>query len=108
MPLVLAPSFDDHTREQIEMHVAQVQARRMVAAIEYHTGKDAKLSHESAKLDRRLEHKYMMLGKEIVALEKAENKVLDRLAELEHLKNELGLVNDMRELHQVPTEKEDD
>jgi hypothetical protein len=108
MPLELAPCFDDATREQIEQHVAQVQARRMVAAIEYHTGKDAKLSHESDKLEKRLQHKYEMLGKEILALEKAEGKVLDRLAELEHLKNELGLVNDMRELHQVPTEVEDE
>lgn len=107
MPLVLAPSFDEHTREQVEAHVRDVQARRMVGAIEYHQGKNSRLKHESAKMEERIAKKYDMLGKELIALEKAENKVIDRLAELEHLKNEQGMVNDMIELHTVPTETED-
>lgn len=108
MPLVLAASFDDHTREQIEAHVAEVHVRRMAAAIEYHQGKENKLQYESDKIQKRMAQKYVMLQKELIALEKAEIKVQDRLAELTHLYNELGLTNDMIELHQTPAEKEDD
>lgn len=108
MTLVLAPSFDEHTREQIEAHVADVQARRMLAAMEFHAGKNAKLQHESDKIQKRVARQYELLGKEIDALEKAENKVTDRLAGLEHLKNELGLVMDMIELHPVETEAEEE
>lgn len=107
MPLVLAPSFDEHTREQVEAHVAAVQARRMLAAMEYHTGKNAKLTHESDKIRLRVEKQYDMLRREIEALEKAENKVNDRLAGLEHLMNELGLITDLIELHPVETETEE-
>lgn len=107
MPLILAPSFDEHTREQIETHLRDVQARRMLAAMEYHAGKNAKLSHESDKIQQRVARQYEMLRKEINALEKAEYKVTDRLAGIEHLKNELGLITDMIELHPVETESED-
>lgn len=107
MPLVLAPSFDEHTREQVEAHVAAVQARRMLAAMEYHHGKNAKLTHESDKIRLRVEKQYEMLKREIEALEKAENKVNDRLAGLEHLMNELGLITDLIELHPVETETEE-
>lgn len=104
MALVLAPSFDDHTREQIEVHIAQVQARRMAAAVEYHTGKDAKLAHESDKVQRRIAQKYEMMHKELLALDKAMEKVENRLAELTHLQNELGLISDMREEHALDPE----
>lgn len=107
MPLVLAPSFDEQTREQIEAHIAEVQARRMLAAMEYHTGRNAKLSHESDKIQARVAKQYALLGKELDALEKAELKVIDRLAGLEHLKNELGLTMDLLELHPVETETEE-
>lgn len=108
MPLVLSPSFDDQTREQIESHVSEVQARRMLATMEYHAGKNAKLSHESDKIQGRIRKQYDLLGKEINALEKAELKVIDRLAGLEHLKNELGLTMDLLELHPVNSETEDE
>lgn len=108
MPLVLAPSFDDHTREQIEVHIAQVQARRMAAAVEYHTGKDAKLAHESDRIQKRIAQKYDMMQKELLALDKAMEKVENRLAELTHLQNELGLVAEMREMHALDPEDETD
>lgn len=106
MPLILAPSFDEHTREQVEAHVAEVQARRMLAAIEYHQGKETKLQHESDKIQARIARQYELLKKELDALDKAENKVQDRLAGLTHLLNELGLTHDMIELHQTPAEEE--
>jgi uncharacterized protein involved in exopolysaccharide biosynthesis len=108
MALILAPSFDDHTREQIENHIAEVHVRRMAAAIEYHQGKETKLQYESDKIQARIARQYELLRKELDALEKAENKVQDRLAGLIHLQNELGLTHDMIELHQTPGEKEDD
>lgn len=107
MPLVLAPSYDDHTREQIEAHLEQVRARRMVAAIDYHNGINEKLTHESDKIQRRIAKEYEMLGKELENLEKYECKVQDRLTKLETMRQELGLTVDMIELHQVPTEMED-
>lgn len=108
MPLILAPSFDEHTIQQVEEHVAAVQARRMVAAMEYHAGKNADLRHESDKIQRKIDHQYTMLGKEITALNNAEHKVEMRLEALQNLKNEIGLVVDMIELHGVPTEMEDE
>jgi len=106
MPLVLAPSYDDNTREQIENHIEAVRARRMVAAIEHHQGVQLKLTHESDKIQARIAKQYDMLGKELGRLEQAEQKVLDRLTQLETLKQELGLITDMVELHDVPTEME--
>ncbi|ERR1044071_3906472 len=95
MPLVLAPSFDDHTREQIELHVAEVQVRRLEAAVIYHQGVNAKLNFESDKIQAKIARQYELLNKELVALEKAELKVQDRLATMQHLQNELGLVVDL-------------
>lgn len=106
MPLVLAPSYDDHTREQIENHLEAVRARRMVAAIEYHQGEQMKLTHESDKIQNKIAKQYEMLGKEIARLESAEQKVLDRLTTLETLRQELGLITDLVELHPVASEQE--
>jgi hypothetical protein len=100
MTLVLAPSYDDHTREQVEAHLDVVRSNRMVAAIEYHAGRKAKLEHESDKIRLRIEKQYAMLGKEIDGLEKAEEKVLKRLETLEALKQEVGLITDMVEIHE--------
>lgn len=107
MPLVLAPSYDDHTREQIENHLSAVRARRMVAAIEHHKGVTEKLTHESDKIQARIAREYEMLGKELGKLEAAELKVEERLVKLEALRQEYGLTVDMIELHGVPTEQED-
>lgn len=107
MPLVLAPSYDDHTRQEIESHLVQVRARRMVAAIEYANNVNEKLQHESDKIQRRMSKEYEMLGKELVNLEKCEEKVQDRLTKIESLRQELGLTTDMIELHAPVTERED-
>lgn len=79
----------------------------MVAAIEYANNVNEKLEHESAKIQHRIAKEYEMLGKELVNLEKYEEKVQDRLTKIETLRQELGLTTDMIELHAVPTEKED-
>lgn len=96
MPLTLAPSFDEHTRDQIEAHVDAVRARRMVAVVEYHNGVNAKLHHESLKLQHKIAKQYEMLGKEIDRLEAAEEKVLARLETLEALRQQTELIGDMQ------------
>jgi adenine specific DNA methylase Mod len=100
MPLILSPSFDEQTREQIESYISAVQARRMFAAIEYHQGKAEKLDSEAGKLEARIARQYDMLKKEIDRMEKAEQAVTDRLQNILNIRNELGLVVDMRELHE--------
>lgn len=107
MPLILAASYDDRTREEIENHLSSVRARRMVASIEYHKGVTEKLSHESDKIQARIARQYEMLGKDIANLEKYEQKMLDRLTTIEALRQELGLTTDLIEIHGSPTEQEE-
>ncbi|HEY6020879.1 MAG TPA: hypothetical protein VIY48_13560 [Candidatus Paceibacterota bacterium] len=106
MPLVLAPSFDEHTRAEIEAHLDAVRARRMVAAIEYHQGAANKLQHESDKINAKIARQYEMLRKELLAMEKAELKVQDRLELMDHMLNEVGLVNDMIRANPVVKDSE--
>ncbi len=107
MPLVLAPSFDAKTREQIEAHLEEVRGRRLVAAMEFHAGRHAKLSHESDKVQRQLAKAYEMLGKELDKFDALDQKIMDRLEKCEQLKQEIGLITDLIELHPAPTEQED-
>lgn len=107
MPLVLAPSYDDHTREQVEDFLAAVRARRMVSAIEHYQGVHLKLTHESDKIQQRMARELEKLGKRIAKLEEAEEKVQESITVLESLRQELGLTVDMIELHTPKTEMED-
>lgn len=108
MPLELAPSYDDHTREQIENHLSAVRARRMVAAIEYQQGVQEDLRHESDKIQAKMAKQYGYLIKELEKLEIAELKVQDRLTTLEALRQELGLTTDMMGVLATPaTEREE-
>ncbi len=50
MPLVLAPSFDDHTREEVEAHLEQVRLRRLAGAMEYHQSKLLRLERDQGSL----------------------------------------------------------
>lgn len=76
----------------MEAFLEQVRARRMVATIEYHNTKNAKLAHASGKMVDRLDKQLDMLEKEILALERAENKVNDRLNAIEGIKQEIGFL----------------
>lgn len=96
MSLILRPSFDSQSREEILAHLEQVRVRRMAAAIHYHSGVNAKLEHEADKIQRRMKSHYEMLHKELLALEKAETKVQNRLDNLIALENEIGLVHDLK------------
>lgn len=93
--LVLYPSIDALTREQLEQHLETVRAKRMVAAIEYTQGQNAKLERAATVIERRLRAQYDMLAKEIGAVDKACEKMDKRLNTIEALKSELGLARDM-------------
>ena len=107
MALVLAPSYDDHTREQVEAFIAAVRARRMVAAMEHYQGVHTKLTGESQKIQDRMKRELEKLQKRIAKCEEAEGKVEESIQMLEMLRQELGLTVDMIELHTPATEKED-
>ncbi len=108
MPLVLAPSFDEHTREQIEAHIAEVQARRMVAAVEYHHGQRDKLVKETDKISARISRYYELLGKEIVQMDRLIEKIEERMQMLTALNNNRALVGDMIAAHIISDENEEE
>ena len=95
MPLQMVPDLAALSREQVEAHLEQVRARRMVAALHYHEGKNAKYAMESDKIKRKMRGQNEMLGKELSSLDKAIERVEKRLAAITTLDTELGLVNDM-------------
>lgn len=97
MSLILAPSFDEQTREQIELHLGNIRARRMSAAIEYNEGVQAKLHHESDKVQARHARAYEMLKKKLDTLAKSLDAAEDQLAKCESLRQELGLIHDLIE-----------
>ena len=107
--LVLQPSIHDYSREQIEEFIDTVRAKRMTAAIQYHADAAAKIGHESEKIQRRYTAKIEKLAKAINACEAAEAKIEDCLAELDVLKQELGLLTDSVVItHDDPNEEGND
>lgn len=95
MGLVLAPSFDDQTRQQIEDYLSIIRSRRMSAALEYSQGQALKLQHETEKLQAKVNRAYEALGKKLAAAEKAEEALQQALAKCEILRGELGLLADL-------------
>jgi Pyruvate/2-oxoacid:ferredoxin oxidoreductase gamma subunit len=93
--LILAPSFDEHTRAEIEQHLEVVRQRRMLAAFSYAQGVNAKLEHESERIQKRMASHYDMLAKEIERLDKAHAAVEKRLETLTAMQQELGLTQSL-------------
>jgi hypothetical protein len=98
MPLILAPSFDDHTRAQVEAHLDEVRARRIAAALEYQQSKMTKLETEGNMLEVKLYRYYQQLGRSIERLDREIEKVEAYLTTCEVIRGELGLVLDRIEL----------
>jgi hypothetical protein len=94
VPLILAPSFDDHTREQVEAFLDMVRIRRVAAAIEYQQGKMNKLRGEEGTLENRLTRAYDQLGKSLERIDKELYRCDELLNKCEMLKGEMGLVHD--------------
>lgn len=92
MPLILAPSYDDQTRAQIEDYLSIIRMRRMSAAVEYQIGISAKIQNETDKLQKRIQAAYATLQKRVEVCAKAETALADQLAKCEMLRGELSLV----------------
>jgi hypothetical protein len=91
MPLVLAPSFDDHTREEVEAHLEQVRLRRLAGAIEYQQSKMLKLEKEENTLTNKLIRAYDQLGKALMRIDSDIEKVEQYLNACQMLRTELSL-----------------
>jgi len=94
MPLVLKPELTDLTREEIEQHIEEVRARRMVAALEYVAGKNLKLSYEADKIQKKIKMAYERLGRAIQKLDAADELVQRHLVTIEGLRQEFGFLID--------------
>lgn len=93
MGLVLQPSLDEHSREDIIAHVEQVRARRMLAALVYSQGVTEKNAERMGVTERKLQMQFEGLAREIAQLDKYDalvNKRLVKIAELQHEFNMLA------------------
>jgi putative alpha-1,2-mannosidase len=98
MPLVLAPSFDDHTREQVEAHIDQVRLRRIAGALEYQQSRMLKLENYDHQITDKLARTYEKLGKSLMRLDRELEKVEEYTQTCQMLMTEVGLTHDRIEL----------
>jgi hypothetical protein len=91
MPLVLAPSFDDKTREEVEAHLDQVRTRRLAGAMEYMQSKMLKLEKENGSLTNKLARNYDQLGKALLRIDNDILKVEEYLNNCQMLRTELDM-----------------
>jgi hypothetical protein len=91
MPLVLAPSFDDHTREEVEAHLELVRTRRLAGAMEYHQSKMLRLEKDNSSLENKLIRNYEQLGKALLRIDNDIVKVEEYLNNCQMLRTELDL-----------------
>lgn len=98
MPLILAPSFDDHTRAEVEKFLDEVRARRIAAVIEFQQSKMTKLGKEHSEIKTKLSRQYEHLGKALERLAGEIDKVEGYLAVCQMLRSEMGLVYDRIQL----------
>ena len=94
MPLVLAPSFDDHTREQVEAHLDQVRIRRLAGALEYQQSKMLRLEKDNNTVTNKLIRNYEQLGKALTRLDKELEKIESYLQSCQMLRTEADLTVD--------------
>jgi RecA/RadA recombinase len=92
--LVLQPTLEDLTIEELEAHIEGVRARRIVAAMEYVAGEAIKLEVEKDKMHRKLKEHYVMLAKELDRCERAIYKCEERVVVIQQLKDEIGVMED--------------
>jgi hypothetical protein len=91
MPLILSPSFDDHTREEVEAHLDQVRIRRLAAAMEFQQSRLFKLEKEEGELQARLIRNYDQLGRVLIRIDRDMEKAQGYLEACTMLRTELDL-----------------
>ena len=92
MALVLQRTLADYTTEELERHIETVRARRIVAVMEYVAGQQLKLETEIDKIHRKLKGQYEMLGKELERCDRVIYALDQRVAAIEMLRQEAGLM----------------
>lgn len=88
--LVLRPTLGDLDRSEVERYITVIRAKRMAATVEYFATKNRKLELRQGAVGDRINKQIEMLHKELSSLERAEQKVSDRLAAIQELTNEHG------------------
>jgi hypothetical protein len=108
--LVLQPTIDDLTRQELEDHIEVVRAKRVVAALEYHAGQRAKLEYELEVVQKKVQRAYEQLGKKIERLDRALEVVEEQMRKCEELKTEMGFILDYELVEEAEgkEEKEDE
>ena len=92
MSLVLQPTLEEMTTEELEQRIQAARARRIVAAMEYVAGQELKLEVEKDKVHRKLKAQYTMLEKELDRCDRAIYALENRVAAIEMLRQEAGLL----------------
>ena len=92
--LVLQPTLDDMTEDELEQRIEQVRARRIVAAMTYIEGQHLKHEAELDKAERKMVAHYEMLGKEFERPDKAIVACERRVKAITILKQEVGVMED--------------
>jgi DNA repair ATPase RecN len=88
--LILQPSIKEATREELEEHLDQIRARRLVAAVEYYNNRNEKLANKNSVLGRKIAQNMDRLEKEMETLDRALVKVEERLEAIDILRQEMG------------------
>lgn len=87
--LTLVPTVHTMTREAIEAHISTVQSARMVAAVTYQEGVQAKIKATKAKLQTRLDKQCQLLDKQMTRIDELVEKLHDRVRGIEELVTEI-------------------
>lgn len=91
MKLVLQPTIEEMTTEELERRIESVRARRIVCALEYVASEQMKLEVEADKAQRKLKAHYEMLAKELDRCERAIEACERRVEAVEMLRQEIGV-----------------
>lgn len=94
--LVLQPTLEDMSTEELEQRIEAARARRIVAAVEYQAGQELKLETEIDKTHRKLKQHYTMLEKEIDRMDRCIYALEVRVQAIEMLRQELGLLEEYK------------
>lgn len=92
MGLVLQPSLDEHTRDEIIAHVEQVRARRMLAALVHAQGVMEKNAEKMSVIERKLQMQFDGLRREIETLDRMDAKIAQRLSKIAELQHEHAMI----------------
>ena len=91
MKLVLQPTIEEMTTEELERRIEAVRARRIVCVLEYVANEQMKLEVEQDKAQRKLKGHYEMLARELDRCDRAIIACEQRVAQIEQLRQEIGI-----------------